>query len=190
MQTKAKTNSVVTHALSADGTQIQFNVLGVTHTANEAGALTAIPGARPLVVDMNRLADAVRVRAAIHGMIQRVSDAAAIARTKENNYTVSAQERYDAMAELVEHYMTGTDQWRLRASERTSRDGLLLQALCEAYPNKSRDALSGWLKKQSQATRLSLQNDSPLISPIYNRLVSEQTDSVDGDALAGELESL
>lgn len=122
MATKAKSNSIITAqpAVNEDGVSvIKFTVLGV-------GDIT---------LDTGKLHDTVRTRAVVHGLTQRISDAAAIPFNKEENRYATPQEKYEAMRALVEHYHTGTEEWsRTRAAGGSRVDGetaLILRAVAE-----------------------------------------------------------
>lgn len=97
MQAKAKKNSVVTHAVMEDG-RIQFTVLG-------AGEFT---------FDPSKAAEQHRRRAEQHGWIQRISDRAAIARDLETNLPATPAEKKARMAELAQHYESGSADWNLK----------------------------------------------------------------------------
>lgn len=112
MQTKPKANSIITHAI--EGNVIAFNVKG-------AGSLS---------LNMGALHPDVLARAAIHGMIQRISDAAAIGRNPETGASATPQEKLENMAALVAHYESGTADWsRKRAGGERDTSGITLQAL-------------------------------------------------------------
>lgn len=128
MNTKA--NSVITHSISPANDEIAFAVLGVGVIRMD---LTAIHG------------DIMR-HAAIHGMIQRISDAAAISRDPETGKPASAQDKFDAMSRLVAHYESGTSEWSRKpvAGER-EKGGLLFKALCQMSPSKSPEEIRAWM---------------------------------------------
>ena len=98
MQAKPKSNSIVTHALNADGS-ITFAVLGV-------GALQFRP---------HMVAEANRRRAEYHGWIQRIVDAAAIGVTDSEGNVIPRDQRtrmkYHAMNEIIVHYESGSEEW-------------------------------------------------------------------------------
>ena len=93
MITKAKSNSVITHKL-------ENNV--ITFTVRDAGEFT---------LDMGKLSTAVRDRAAVHGMIQRISDRAAISRDEKTGLSATPESKLAAMQNLADFYMTGTEDW-------------------------------------------------------------------------------
>lgn len=170
MQTKPKANSVITHTLV--GNVITFNV-------KDAGAIT---------LDMNRLDAAIINRATVHGLIQRISDQAALSRDIETGKPASPVDKLNAMTELVDYYHSGTNEWRMVGTLGGSRAGsLLLDALCEAYSAKTRDELRAWLKKQSVASRTALSLE-PRIKLIIDRMTAELTEGVDTESLLSELE--
>jgi len=96
MQTKAKSNSVVTTQLLENG-HLQITVLG-------AGKLDFDPA---------KAHEDCRKRAEVHGWIQRLSDRAAKPRDTETGRPATPQDKYDAIAELVAHYMSGTGDWSM-----------------------------------------------------------------------------
>lgn len=70
-----------------------------------------VKGAGTLALDLSKCSEKVRERAAVHGMVQRVSDAAAMARNSKTGASASPQEKFEAMQRLVEHYQSGTEEW-------------------------------------------------------------------------------
>lgn len=175
MNTKAKSNSVITHEVDNDegnigagSSKVRFNVLGV-------GALT---------LDMTKLNQCVLDRASIHGMIQRISDAAAISRNPETGKPATAQEKYDAMARLVNHYESGSAEWRIAGGGGIARSSVLLDAMVQLFPNRTRDDLKVWLAGKSKAERAKLAQSSR-VRPIIAAMTPV---SGDADAMLDELD--
>lgn len=171
MQPKAKSNSVITHKQGANG-EIIFTVLN-------AGDIT---------LDVAATHQTIREQAMYHGFVQRISDQAAMSRDTETGLPATALDKFQAMQKLVEHYMTGTAEWRMTGGGGGSRAGsMLIEALCEAYPKKTREELRAWLKKQSAASRAALAVE-PRLKAIIDRMTAELAESVDTDGLLSELE--
>jgi hypothetical protein len=147
MNTKAKSNSVITHEVQTgdEGTIIRFNVLG-------AGTVE---------LNLDDCHNDIIQRAAVHGMIQRISDAAAIGRNPETGQSASPQDKLSAMTALVEHYTTGTSEWSRRPQAGEGRSGgLLFRALCQMSegtrtPEEIREWMAGKTKAQLAALRAS-----------------------------------
>lgn len=126
MQNKGKTNSVVTHALVAGGV-IEFTVKG-------AGSFR---------LDPNALSQAVRDRAMLHGLIQRVSDKAALGRDPVTGLPASPQDKLDRMRALAEFYMEGGDAWspdREASGEGGGKASLTMQGIAAYFKTSVADA--------------------------------------------------
>lgn len=108
MATKAKSNSIITARPDSEAGIITFTVLGVGD----------------IVLDINKAHADLIHRAMLHGFTQRVSDAAAIPRNTETGLSATPQDKYNAMAALVDHYNSGSPEWsRARTAGGARVDG-------------------------------------------------------------------
>ncbi len=116
----------------------------VIKTTMDASAQTLtfeVKGARTLVLRMGRMSVENRAFAALHGMKQRIADAAAIPFALNGRYA-TPHEKADAMAELIEFYEEGGNEWKRvgTASPKVSSDGVLaIRAIAELYGRGVRD---------------------------------------------------
>jgi len=118
MQSKPKSNSVITHSVNAEEQIVTF----------------LIRDCEPLTFDIKRVSDAVGERAMIHGFIQRISDAAAISRNPETGLPATPEDKREAMARLVEWYESGTEEWARRREAGAGPDtGITLQAMIDVF---------------------------------------------------------
>jgi hypothetical protein len=103
----------------------------VIETKQSGDSLTfTVAGAGEIILNVADIHPAVMRRAAIHGLTQRIADAAALSRNPDNGQPASPADKLAAMARLVDHYNTGTDQWGLRASGGGGAEGgLTVRAL-------------------------------------------------------------
>lgn len=124
MQVKAKSNSVITHRL--EGRDIIFVV-------KDAGEVK---------LEMGNLSTAILERAAIHGMIQRISDAAALGRDTETGASASPRDKLEAMRKLVEYYQSGTEEWKRSGSGEGGGNSITLEAVAQ---------VKGWTYEQAEA---------------------------------------
>lgn len=108
----------------------------------EAGTVTfEFRGAEPLVFHIDRCAESIRRRAALAGMAQvRLVDAAAVGREAPDGSIRTVAEmvalKREAIARLIEHYESGTEEWGLRVAGegRGSGDGgLVIQGIIRVY---------------------------------------------------------
>lgn len=163
MVTKPKSNSVITHGIEGD--VITFTVAGQT-----------------LAFDMAKVDESIRQRAMVHGLIQRISDAAAMSRDPATGQPATPEAKFAAMRVLVDHYESGTSEWRVAKGESGPRSGNLLAALMKAYPAKSMVELAEWLNGKSKVEKAQLR-----VSPKIVAILAEMGPK-GGDELLGELE--
>ncbi len=72
-------------------------------------------GLEPIVLAMSQVSTENATYAMLHGMAARVGDNAAIQKSAENGYTVTEAMRREAVAELVDHYASGSKDWSPKA---------------------------------------------------------------------------
>lgn len=171
---KAKSNSVITHEVSEDGQTITFNV-------KDAGKL---------VLRMENISEANKKRAAIHGLVQRVSDSAAIPFNKETGYATPGQ-KYTAMTAVVDHLNSGSEEWKLKravGSGSGGDSGLLLMALERVFPNQTKEYLTEWLKERKASERVALQSSEKVKAAIDQIREERMPKDVNVDALLKGLE--
>ena len=75
----------------------------------------------PIVLAMSQVSPANATYAMLHGFAARVGDNAAIQKSAENNYTVTEAMRREAVAELVDHYASGSADWSPKAKAKTEK---------------------------------------------------------------------
>lgn len=177
MNAKAKSNSVITTTV-ADGV-ITFHV----------------KGAGDLALPLASIHDSVRQRAMIHGFIQRVSDKAAIPCDTTTGLPATAATKLAAMRALVDHFMSGTEEWAPKRAEGAVRksaglDALAIAAVVEAT-GKDEAAVRELIKKGADAKSctpvafLAALSAAAKVAPILARLREEQAakTELDGDDL-------
>lgn len=199
MQTKAKANSQVTHAFDAATNELTIKV---TDAGNH-------------VLRLNAVSATCRNRAAVHGFIQRVVDAAAIpsepiavadpkaadpvaekARVAAYNEALRisrAVRKSGLMGRLVEHYNTGSDEWSpAREAGVIGLDGILLRAVMEVT-GKDEPAVRALIATQAATHKvterayLAKLGTGAKVAEVANRMRAEGASDVDADA---ELDAL
>lgn len=76
-----------------------------------------VKDAGELRLDLGKVHADNRERAMMHGFVQRISDAAAMARDAKTGASATPQEKFEAMRRLVEHYVSGAESWSPARSE-------------------------------------------------------------------------
>lgn len=119
----------------------------------------SVKGAGELTLDVAKVHAANRARAELHGFVQRISDAAAMARDSKTGASATPQEKFAAMQRLVEHYVSGSEEW----SPARSTDGVgrpkaenpsarLLRAALKLFnPAKDEAVIAQFVKERNAA---------------------------------------
>jgi hypothetical protein len=183
MNQKSATGRLTTKLLNADG-QETVSVLGATIIRFAAS------GAGHRDLDTRKLSEIVKKHAMFHGLVQRVSDRAAISRDEKSGKSATPAEKLAAMNELIEFYEAGGDEWAMQRSGVGTTDGkILAAALKRAYPHLTDEKVTEFLKgKSASEQRQLLVSDK--IRPHADAVRAEMAKDVDVDDMLKELESI
>lgn len=134
----------------------------IVQTAIDAGAGTltvTVAGHEPLVLRVADLSPEVAAYAALHGLKQRIVDAAALERD-EMGRPASPADKWAAMSKLVSHYASGSREWGLRTAGNGSgagaEGGLILRAVAAIQGVElrgMRERLEALAEKRETTTR-------------------------------------
>ena len=83
----------------------------VIDTVAQTVTFTFEDGLAPIVLSMWQVNPANATYAMLHGFAARVGDNAAIQKSAENGFRVTEAMRREAVADLVEHYSSGSADW-------------------------------------------------------------------------------
>lgn len=166
-------------------------------TEIDGGLKFTVPECGSFVVRLADLSQAVRDRATLHGIKQRISDKAAIPRNTDTGLSATPQQKFEAMRALAEHYGTGTDQWDMRSAgggakaESTGETELVLRAIAaiqglkvedvrervKARCEQTGDKVATWAKRMAGAP--GAQGDSIRAKMAELRVVADSKVDVD-----------
>jgi hypothetical protein len=178
------------------GADTMSNVTTTTTTAKPAIAVSidgtrltlAYSNGNTAAIDAAMLTDDIKQRAIMHGLKQKIVDAAAISRNPETGRSATIADKEAACDEVITRLLAG-DWNKNREGQETG--GLLLTALVRLYPAKSRDDLAAFLEKKTDKEKSALRV-TPKIAAMIIEIKAERdagkTAGLDGDALLGELE--
>ena len=130
----------------------------------------------------------VQQYAMMHGLKQKLVDAAAISRNPETGRAASVEDKYQAVKTVYDRLLAG--QWNAVREGGGATGGLLLQALVRMYAGrKTADELKAFLADKSDAEKTALRKN-PRVATIIEEIRAEQgkTANIDTDELLGELE--
>ena len=144
----------------------------------EAGTIT---------IGLHEISPMMTEAAALHGLKQKICDAAAISRDPETGRSATTETKFRAMHAVYERIMAG--EWNAKRGEGMTTGGLLFRALCRLYPNKDADTLREFLAGKSKQEQAALRAN-PKVAAIIEEIKAESANvsEIDTDELLGELE--
>lgn len=148
-----------------------------------------VPGvSEPLVLNLDSVSEACRTYAGYHGFGQRVGDAAAMERAARGGKSATAQEKWDAMAALVNHYNSGAEGWSPKAADRIGSDELLLaRALSVVKPDKDPAVIRSYVSGLTKAQRTALMTQDARVKAAVESLQAETVKDIDTESLLAGL---
>jgi len=124
----------------------------------------------------------------MHGLKQKLVDAAAISRNPETGRAASVEDKYQAVKTVYDRLLAG--QWNAPREGGGTTGGLLLQALCRLLAGrKTVEELKAFLADRSDAEKAALRKN-PRVARIILDIRAEQDKAagIDTDAMLDELE--
>lgn len=157
----------------------------LTASLNASVRLAVSNGLR-ISVNPDTLTDSIQHMALMHGLKQKLVDAAAISRNPDTGRSATIDDKYNAVREVYDRLLSG--QWnKVRDGGTGTKGGLLFRALCMMYPDKTPDAIKAFLDKKTAAEKTALRNTARIASIIATFKADEIDDDIDADTLLDEL---
>lgn len=163
-------NAPATTKPRAIAATISREVLTIT---TEAGVLT---------IDADRLSESIRDAAMMHGLKQKICDAAAISRNPDTGRSASIRDKFDAMQEVCDRLVAGN--WNKPADGSSGpKGGLLFAALCRRSPEKNPEALRVWLEGFDDTQKAALRANPKIATIIAEIKAERDAAKVDGSGI-------
>lgn len=125
--------------------------------------------------------------ATLHGLKQKLVDAAAISRNTETGRSATVEDKFAAVREVCLRLKAGL--WNALREGGGGGGGLLFRALCRVYPEKSPETLTAFLAARTDAQKAALRKNPKIASAIDAlRAETGKSSAIDTDELLGELE--
>ena len=137
------------------------------------------------------LAPEIQRAALLHGLKQKLVDAAAISRDTTTGRAATIATKYEAVKEIFDRITGESPSWnKPRAGGAGGQGGLLARAIAR-YKNVPVEAAKAYLDRLTDAQKQALRVD-PRIATIINelRMESAKPAGIDTDALLGGLDDL
>lgn len=149
-------------------------------------ALTFANG-ETLTMHGEALTSDVQQYAMMHGLKQKLVDAAAISRNPETGRAATVEDKYQAVKTVYDRLLAG--QWNATREGGGNAGGLLMQALVRMYAGrKTADDIKAFLAEKSDAEKTALRKN-PRVAQIIETIREEtgKAANVDTDAMLNEL---
>lgn len=162
--------------VKTDGTGI---AQGLTLTFSNGQRLSILAG---------QLTDELKMEALVHGLKQKLVDAAAISRSAETGRSATVEDKYSAVKVVYDRLLNGA--WNAPREGSAGPGTFLLRALCRVYPKKTADELREWLAAKSEAEQTALAANPKILAAIAE-IKAEQVkgaSEVDSDELLAGLD--
>ena len=142
-----------------------------------------------LRLNAGELAPSIREAAMMHGLKQKLVDAAAIGCNPDTGRSATIADKYEAVREVFDRITGPNPTWnKVRGGESSGLGGnsLLLRALVR-ITGKSRDVLTTFLESKTKEERTALRKQSRIAAVILEIQAEEAAKTVDTDGMLDEL---
>lgn len=155
---------------------------------NLGGITLTFANGQELRIHASQLTPEIGAHALMHGLKQKLVDAAAISRNPETGRAATVEDKYQAVKTVYDRLLGGA--WNATREGGGATGGLLLQALVRMYAGrKTVDELRAFLADKTDAEKTALRKN-PRVAQIIEDIRAEtgKAASIDTDEMLGELE--
>lgn len=166
-------------------TNTQKRIADMTTNTNTNGVSINFRDGSNVTVSIDGLTDEIRAQLIVHGLKQKLIDAAALPR-REDGSSATVEDKFEAVLSVADALRHGIWARKRESTGDSVNGGLLFRALCELYPNRTPDQIKAFLDgktKEEQAALLV----SPKIAPIIDTLRAKKAATIDADELLSGL---
>lgn len=161
---------------------INADIFGTTLT------LTFADG-QEIVVDTSKLSDDIRASAIMHGVKQKLVDAAAIARNVDTGASATIADKYAAVKKVADRIMSADGKWNegRGAATSTGASGAMLTRALMRLTGKDETYVKDFLSAKSKEERAALKRNPKVLEIMAELQAATVTNGINTDALLGEL---
>jgi len=165
-----------------------------TISANLDNLTLDFANGKQLVISISALVDTIVNQATLHGLKQKLVDAAAISRDPVTGGTADINTKYQAVLEVYNRITDAENpQWNKQRGDGSGSgggSGLLFRALVRLYPQRTPESLRQFVDGKTKQEQVALRA-SKKISAMIEQIKSEtiKTTGVDVDSLLDELDN-
>lgn len=140
-----------------------------------------------ITIDPSTLSDTIRAQATLHGLKQKLVDAAAIARDTATGRSATSADKEAAVKEVFNRITAPNGTWnKVREAGATAVGGLLVAALMQ-MTDKTKPEIVKYLENKTAEEKAALRKNPKVAAIILELQQSATNPNIDSDALLGEL---
>ena len=142
---------------------------------------------RELAISAAELNESIREQAMMHGLKQKIGDAAAISRNPDTGRSATTDDKFDAMAEVLNRLIAGEWNKTRAGGESGGSGGLLFKALCRVKADKTPAEVRAYLDARTKDELAALRK-VPVIAATIEAIKAEtaKDGGIDGEALLAD----
>lgn len=170
-------------------TESKKSTTAVSADVVEGVLVLSFAGGQEIKLSPKELTAGIVEQAVLHGLKQKLVDAAAISRNPDTGMSATAEDKYQAVKRVYENLLAGS--WSVRrAAGEGEKGGLLYRALVEMYPAKPAAEVKAFHDGLTKAQQAALRAN-PKVAAIIDGLRAKDDagkgSGVDADALLAGL---
>jgi len=140
---------------------------------------------KQILINVSQLSEEIKTHAMLHGLKQKLGDAAAIARDTLTGKPATIETKFQAMQEVLDRLLGG--EWNKTREGGGQEGGMLLQALISLYPQKSSEQLKAFLLPLTNGEKAALRLDPAIAKALLKIQASRVSKEVDVKGLLSGL---
>ena len=142
---------------------------------------------RELAINAAELSESIREQAMMHGLKQKIGDAAAISRNPDTGRSATTDDKFDAMAEVLNRLISGEWNKTRAGGESGGSGGLLFKALCRVKADKTPAEVRAYLEARTKEEQAALRKVPAIAAAIEEIRAAQAKDGgIDGEALLAD----
>ncbi len=155
--------------------------IDATIDTNAMSLRLAFSNGQALTLTEAMLSEAIRKQAMLHGLKQKLVDAAAISRNPDTGRSATVGDKFNAVMEVYDRLCRGEWNKGRDSGASSGAGGLLFRALCKMYADKTPEQIRDFLGKKDAKQQAALRA-VPKIAAIIDELRAAQSKDGDTDA--------
>ena len=171
--------------------QSQTPVISTTIADNFGSLTLSCVNGEAVTLHVSQLTPEIGAAALLHGLKQKLVDAAAISRNPDTGKPATPDDKWAAVMEVFERITSAGGTWnKTREGGSGGSGGLLFRALVRLYPAKTQDQLREYLDGKTDKDKAALRAN-PKVAAVIEQIKAENAKAsgagVDSDELLDEL---